>query len=190
MATRTKHDALSARDLILLHMLDFSENSYLKIMELQLFCFLIFVSHVQSQAVLSVLDTHVELSSFNRYVNASANLTSLLSTANNFTLLAPSNTAFDAFLSSQSASVSDDEIEAILTYHLLHGGFPTLSFSDQPQFVASHLTNTSYANVTGGQRLELVSGSNGSPQIVSGNKSVSSITTTVRSSDDKSIEII
>lgn len=148
-------------------------------MDLIFFCFLIFVSQVRSQALLSVLQEHSELSTFNHYVNTSTSLTSLLSTADNVTLLAPSNTAFEEWLSNQSPALSDDQIEASLMYHLIHGVFPAVSFSKRPQFAGSFLTNTSYANVTGGQRVELASGSNGNPQIVSGNQSVSGITTTV-----------
>jgi uncharacterized surface protein with fasciclin (FAS1) repeats len=148
-------------------------------MELLFFCFWIFVSQVQSQALLSVLQEHFELSTFNHYVNASSKLTNLLSSADNVTLLAPSNTAFETWLASQSPALTNDQIEAFLTYHLIHGVFPTVSFSSQPQFAGSFLTNTSYANVTDGQRVEFVSGNGGDPQIVSGNKSVTGIGTAV-----------
>jgi uncharacterized surface protein with fasciclin (FAS1) repeats len=145
-------------------------------MELKFFFLLIFASNTLGQAVLSVLQTHLELSTFNYYVNASSNLTNLLSTANNFTLLAPSNTAFEQWFSSQgNPSLSNDVIEATLMYHLLHGGFPTTSFSNDPQFVPSHLTNATYSNVTGGQRVELVNGPAGRPQFLSNNKTATNI---------------
>lgn len=87
-------------------------------MELKFFFLLIFALNTLGQAVLSVLQTHLELSTFNYYVNASSNLTNLLSSANNFTLLAPSNTAFEEWFSSQgNPSLSDDVIEETLTYH-------------------------------------------------------------------------
>jgi uncharacterized surface protein with fasciclin (FAS1) repeats len=159
-------------------------------MELKAFCFLIFVSQVQSQALLSVLQEHPELSTFNHYVNASTSLTSLLSTVDNVTLLAPSNTAFQAWTSNQSPALSDDQMEASLMYHLVHGVFPAVSFSKRPQFAGSFLTNTSYANVTGGQRVELVSGTSGDPQIVSGNQSVSVITTMVLRFNHNGVEVI
>lgn len=145
-------------------------------MELEFFFLLIFASDILGQAVLSVLQTHLELSTFNFYVNASTNLTNLLSSANNFTLLAPSNTAFEEWFSSQgNPSLSDDVIEATLLYHVLHGGFPSTSFADEPQFVASHLTNSTYSNVTGGQRVELVTGSGGQAEFISDNKTVTTI---------------
>ncbi|KAE9382004.1 FAS1 domain-containing protein [Stipitochalara longipes BDJ] len=146
-------------------------------MELLCFFLFVFISHVQSQALLSVLQQHVELSTFNHYVNSSSALTSLLSSANNITLLAPSNTAFQTWLEDQSPPLSDDQIEALLSYHVLHGVFPTVSLAPKPQFANSFLTNTSYANVTSGQRVELLSTVDGDPQIVSGNKSISGFTT-------------
>jgi uncharacterized surface protein with fasciclin (FAS1) repeats len=108
----------------------------------------------------------------------------------NVTLLAPSNTAFQAWTSNQSPALSDDQMEASLMYHLVHGVFPAVSFSKRPQFAGSFLTNTSYANVTGGQRVELVSGTSGDPQIVSGNQSVSVITTMVLRFNHNGVEVI
>jgi uncharacterized surface protein with fasciclin (FAS1) repeats len=148
-------------------------------MELLLFCLIVLISHVQSQALLYVVQQHVELSTFNHYVNSSSTLTSLLSSANNVTVLAPSNAAFQTWLSNQSPRLSNDQIEALLSYHILHGVFPTVSLSTKPQFTSSFLTNTSYANVTSGQRVELLSTVNGDPQIVSGNKSISGVLTKV-----------
>jgi uncharacterized surface protein with fasciclin (FAS1) repeats len=112
-------------------------------MELQTWCLLIFASHALGQALLSVLETHLELSTLNYYINASTKLSGLLLSANNFTLLAPSNTAFEEWLSSQdNRSLRRDVIDATLTYHLLHGSFPTASFSDEPQFVTTALENS------------------------------------------------
>jgi uncharacterized surface protein with fasciclin (FAS1) repeats len=148
-------------------------------MELLFFCFLIFVSRVHSQALLSVLQNHFELSTFNQFVNNSESLTNLLSSADNVTLFAPSNTAFEAWIPNQSPNLAKDQIEALLMYHLVHGVFPSIEFLNQPQFPKTFLTNTSYANVTGGQRVEIVSSSTGNPEIVSGNKAVSYISTTV-----------
>jgi uncharacterized surface protein with fasciclin (FAS1) repeats len=148
-------------------------------MELLFFCLFIFVSRVRSQALLSVLQNHFELSTFTAYVNKSQVLTNLLSTADNVTLFAPSNAAFSAWAPNQPPNLGKDQVEALLTYHLVHGTFPSLTITNQPQFQETFLSNTSYANVTGGQRVELVSSSGGSPAVVSGNKTLSGITTTV-----------
>jgi uncharacterized surface protein with fasciclin (FAS1) repeats len=134
---------------------------------------------VQSQPLLSVVQQHVELSTFNQYVNSSSTLTSLLSSANDITLLAPSNDAFQTWLENQSPQLSNDQIEAVLIYHVIYGVFPTVSLSTEPQFASSFLTDTQYANVTSGQRVELLSTVDGDPQIVSGNKSISGLSTKV-----------
>jgi len=148
-------------------------------MELVFFFLFIFSSDVLGQAILSVLQTYPQLSEFNSYVNASTNITNLLSSANNFTLLAPSNNAFEDWFSSQTSTPSQDVVEATLLYHLLHGGFPTTSFSNETQFVPSYLTNATYSNVTGGQRVELATGSGGQPELLSNNMTVTTIDTHV-----------
>ncbi len=143
-------------------------------------CFLVSVSSVFGLAVLSVLKTHPELSTLNYHINQSSTFSNLLSSAENFTFLAPSNSAFDDwFSSSGTTDTTPDIIEAFLTYHLLNGGFPTISFQQEPQFVHTTLTDSSYANVTGGQVVEIMS-NNGQAQVVSGNKTVTNIDTLVR----------
>jgi hypothetical protein len=134
--------------------------------------------------LLGVLQTYPELSTLYSYVNgnnnASTNATSLLSNANNFTFLAPSNTAIKNLLASNADALTPDLVNALLQYSLLNGGYPSLSFTNESQFVASNLNNASYANVTGGQAVELVLGADGEPNIVSGNKSISTSPGTVR----------
>ncbi len=137
---------------------------------------LVFVPRVLGQALISALQEHQDtLGTLNYHISNSRVLTQLLSTANNFTFLAPSNDAFDERLASKGSAVpSADEIDATLTYHLLHGGFPTVSFSQEPQFVASNLTDSRFANTTTGQAVELVLANNGA-QFISGNKSISTV---------------
>lgn len=149
-------------------------------MELCLSCLLLLLAtQTFGQNILSVLATHKELTTLNSHLNGSIGLSDLLSTANNFTFLAPSNIAFEAWLG-QSPSLSDDEIESTLMYHFLQGGFPTLEFSPQPQFAITHLDNGTFANVTGGQVVEVVSDSLGTPQFLSGNRTVTTISQPVR----------
>jgi hypothetical protein len=69
---------------------------------------------------------------------------------------------------------------ATLQYSLLQGVYPSLSFSNTSQFVASNLVNSTYTNVTGGQTVELVLSSSGTPQVITGNKTVSTSTLAVR----------
>ncbi len=130
--------------------------------------------------LLSVLQTTAELSTLNSYVNASSSLTSLISSANDFTFLAPSNDAIATFINKSPNVLTPDVLLATLQYSLLQGVYPSLSFSNTSQFVASNLVNSTYTNVTGGQTVELVLSSSGTPQVITGNKTVSTSTLAVR----------
>ncbi|KAF8855939.1 FAS1 domain-containing protein [Acephala macrosclerotiorum] len=130
-------------------------------------------SPIQAITLLQVLRSYSDLSSLSGYVNASANATALLANANNFTFLAASNAAIAKFATQNSNALAEDVLEATLEYALLKGGYPSLSFSQTPQFAATNLVNGSYANVTGGQAMELVLGSSGSLEVISGNKTLS-----------------
>jgi len=129
--------------------------------------------------LIDVLASHPELSTLHGYVNASSSVTSLLASANNFTFLAPTNDAVGKYLSKFPNNLTEDVLEATFQYSLLRGGFPSLSFTNTPQFVATNLVNASYANVTGGQTVELVLGADGNPQVVTGNKSTATSTSVV-----------
>jgi hypothetical protein len=137
-----------------------------------------FVTQVQAITLLQVLQTYSQLSSLSAYVNSSSTSTTLLANANNFTFLAPSNAAIASYLTQNPNVLTQDLLAATLQYALLKGGYPSLSFSDRPIFVESYLSNASYTNVTGGQRMELMSAS-GQADMVSGNKSISTSATAV-----------
>ncbi|CZR61808.1 uncharacterized protein PAC_11705 [Phialocephala subalpina] len=122
------------------------------------------------------LDAIPNLSTLTSYINASAKLTELVTTANNFTFLAPTNAAFQEWFSSTGNQTFGD-IEATLQYHLLNGSYSTVNFNEQPQFISTALNNATYTNVTiapPGQRVELISSASG-PEILSSNKTVSTI---------------
>lgn len=126
--------------------------------------------------LLEVIQTNPELSSLYSYINGSANATSFLANSNNFTFLAPSNEAISALVQSKgNATLTEDLILASIQYGMLKGGFPTLSFSNESQFVSTNLANPSYANVTGGQAVELAVDGDGNPQVVSGNKTSAAV---------------
>ncbi|RDW89774.1 hypothetical protein BP6252_01806 [Coleophoma cylindrospora] len=131
-----------------------------------------------ARSLLDVLQAYPELTTLQKYVNASSTATNLLANANDFTFLAPSNTAIEDLISANPNGLTDDLLQATLQYSLLQGGFPALSITKSPQFVASNLKNASYANVTSGQVVELLEDITGTPQAVTGNKSVSTLTTT------------
>jgi len=73
-------------------------------------------------------------------------------------VLAPSDEAFAKYWDSNKAARNNtDNLEAILTYHVLEGIHANTFLETPPQFIPTLLTNSSYANVTGGQRVEAVS---------------------------------
>jgi hypothetical protein len=126
-----------------------------------------------SVTVFNVLRNTPELSIFNSYVNASSDISNLLSSANGFTLLAPSNDAISTFIGNNPNLSMEELILPTIEYSLLQGVFPSLSFTNESRFVQSHLTNATFANITGGQAIELILSSGGTPQVVTGNKTVS-----------------
>jgi uncharacterized surface protein with fasciclin (FAS1) repeats len=105
-------------------------------------------------------------------------LTNFLASSSDFTLLAPSNNAFTK-LPAGTSNMTDDQFTAMLEYSLLRGGFPKLSLSTANEFVSSHLNNSKYANVTGGQAVGLALDGSDKIQVLSGNKSISTSTETV-----------
>lgn len=131
------------------------------------------------QTILSVLAIQSDLSMLNSFIDSSPEISRLLSTANNFTFLAPSNAAINTWLAAPGTnSLSTDDIEALITYHLLHGTFPVASFSQVPQFPNSNLNNNTFENVTNGQAVELLQTPNG-PAIISGSGTMSTIARSV-----------
>jgi uncharacterized surface protein with fasciclin (FAS1) repeats len=130
-------------------------------------------SHGWAITLLQVLQTYPQLSALNALVNSSANATALLANSNNFTFLAPSNTAISNFNSQNPGLLNSTLLLPTIQYGLLKGGYPTLSITSSPQFIQSNLSGPAYANVTGGQVVQLVTGSDGTPEFVSGNRSIS-----------------
>jgi hypothetical protein len=94
--------------------------------------------------------------------------------ASNFTLLAPTDAAISTWLSS---NLSQADVEAVLLYHLLDGRHPIASISNSSMVIPSALTNQTYANITGGQRVEV--SNTGIVEFQSDAKAVSKIITGV-----------
>ncbi|EXJ82816.1 hypothetical protein A1O3_06631 [Capronia epimyces CBS 606.96] len=89
------------------------------------------------------------------------------------TVLAPNDQAIAAFVTNNPNITSDDgAVRALLQYHLANGTHPSATFGLQPLFAHTLLNNASYANVTGGQVIEITTDS-GKPAVVSGVKAVS-----------------
>ncbi|KAJ4382077.1 hypothetical protein N0V86_002405 [Didymella sp. IMI 355093] len=81
-----------------------------------------------------------------------------LSSAQNITILAPSNEAFAAIGNEtvQALASNTGLLTALLQYHVLNGTYLSSAITNQSAFVPTLLTNELFTNVTGGQVVEAV----------------------------------
>lgn len=81
-----------------------------------------------------------------------------LSSAQNITILAPSNEAFASVGNETLGALTSNEglLTALLQYHVLNGTILSSAITNQSQFVPTLLTNELFTNVTGGQVVEAV----------------------------------
>jgi hypothetical protein len=98
-----------------------------------------------------ILSSYSQLSRLSTLVESLPLLVQQFNSADNFTFLAPTNDAISSWLTTNR---SMDYIQAALQYHLLNGTYPSASISSTPIFIPTALTNPSYCNVTGGQRVK------------------------------------
>ena len=134
-----------------------------------------------SQNLTSVLGSTPELSNLTALLTSvTPDLAATLSTASNITILAPSNDAIGAFLSSNASSAlanNTDYISALLQYHVLQGIIPASAITDTATFPQTLANSSSgLVNVTGGQVVEAVTG-DGDVLIFSGLLQGSTVTT-------------
>lgn len=97
-------------------------------------------------------------------------VSSLGNMTGNITLLAPSNNALNALLTSpggQTLASNQAALTALLSYHVLKGSFPAAAFNGTPAFAPTTLGNGTYSHVSGGQRVEGLA-TNGTVYIYSG----------------------
>lgn len=113
-----------------------------------------------------------------------SDVTRRLNDARNVTILAPSNQALSAFLGNTATArrIRDDPglVAAVIQYHVLNGTYYASNLtqnSDKATFIPTHLTNETYTNVTGGQRVEALS-SNGNVTFLSALKESANVTQT------------
>ncbi|KAJ4322800.1 hypothetical protein N0V94_002180 [Neodidymelliopsis sp. IMI 364377] len=105
-----------------------------------------------------------------------AQLVESLSSAQNVTILAPSNEAFASVGNEtlQALTANDGLLTALLQYHVLNGTFLSTAITNQSTFVPTLLNNELFTNVTGGQVVEAVT-SGGNVTFFSGLLSNSSV---------------
>lgn len=129
--------------------------------------------------MLDVLKNYPDLSSISSLIATSPAATKLLSSAQGFTFLAPSNNAIAVFNKQDRNFTVPGLLEAVVQYSLLQGVYSVLSFSATPVFAASNLNNLTLTNVTGGQVVELLADSRGKPTIITGNTTLTTTSSTV-----------
>ncbi|KAF3352964.1 Aldehyde dehydrogenase [Verticillium dahliae VDG1] len=131
------------------------------------------------QQLAQLLSQTPELSTLNSLLATVPQVGQMLSTANGITILAPSNQAFDKFMRDHpdQAQMSNNPqaVTALLQYHVVMGMVMSNQLSAQPVF-GQTLLNAPFANVTGGQRVELSLVDNRA-MILSGYKQMSMVTT-------------
>jgi uncharacterized surface protein with fasciclin (FAS1) repeats len=112
-----------------------------------------------------------------------AQLVESLSSAQNVTILAPSNEAFASVGNEtlQALTANDGLLTALLQYHVLNGTFLSTAITNQSTFVPTLLNNELFTNVTGGQVVEAVT-SGGNVTFFSGLLSNSSVSQAVSTS--------
>ncbi|KAI1336371.1 FAS1 domain-containing protein [Xylariaceae sp. FL0016] len=109
------------------------------------------------QSLQQVLSSQSQLASLNTILGLNPSVMGSFNNLQNVTVLAPDNNALEAVLNntdSASLFTNSDYITSLLQYHILNGSYPASSFGNSSMFIPTHLTNTTYTNVTGGQRVE------------------------------------
>lgn len=117
---------------------------------------LISAQETGTQNLTTVLTSAPNLSNLTSIVSSMPMLLDALVNANNITILAPSDAAFMELMNSPMGSALNDTglVTALLQYHVLQGVIMAKDITATPAFVPTLLSNTSYANVTGGQVVE------------------------------------
>jgi uncharacterized surface protein with fasciclin (FAS1) repeats len=134
------------------------------------------------QDLATTLSNTPELANLTSILQSQPALVEALSQAQDITILAPSNNAFEQLLSTEegkAVAADPGALAALLTYHVLNGTFRAADITETPAFVPTLLTNTTYTNVTGGQVVKAVAdGEN--VRFFSGLFGNSTVTTAVR----------
>ena len=130
-------------------------------LRLSMLCCLLLAAWAQAESLTDTLKANKNLSQFatllmEQYRPLYANL----SYSRDVTLLLPNDGAFEkipystlgtAFMNNES-----DIVRSVLEYHVLSGRHPASSFNSSFQFGTTWLSNNSYTNVTGGQKVGVV----------------------------------
>ncbi|KAJ2988158.1 hypothetical protein NUW58_g4121 [Xylaria curta] len=103
------------------------------------------------------------LSSLNSLLQMNPQFLQSVGNAQNVTFLAPNNNAIDSFMNNTNSSSpisSPGDLAALLNYHFLNGTYYPSNIGNTSQFIPTLLTNSSYTNLTDGQRVECLNDNN------------------------------
>lgn len=104
-----------------------------------------------AQSLNSLLGSVDSLQTLAGVLKTQPDILSTLSTADNVTILAPSNAAFGAFMKTPMAMMANNStIKALLSYHVLNGVYRSRDFMEMPHFLPTMLMDQRFANFTMG----------------------------------------
>lgn len=98
-----------------------------------------------------------QLSTFFTLLNRTSDLYNRIAQGG-VTVLAPTNDAFNALWPNGPNNSSKEQIDALLSYHVLQGVHSSVSLDNSPSFLPTLLQDEAYTNITGGQVVESVPG--------------------------------
>jgi len=112
----------------------------------------------QTPTLAQALNSTAELSQLASVLGLVPGVVTALSSAQNITILAPSNSAFGQVPNAtlQTLTSNPGMLTALLQYHVLTGAIPASAITNTSTFVPTLLTNATYTNVTGGQRVKAI----------------------------------
>lgn len=119
------------------------------------------------------------LSTLTSFLQSEETIYEVFNNAKDVTLLAPSNDALAKLNNSPIVNqlLADPQfLTAFLSYHVLNGTFYASNLTAEPtQFIPTLLDLNGYSNVTGGQRLQVKTDGNGGVTFVSGDGTISAV---------------
>ncbi|KAI0490240.1 FAS1 domain-containing protein [Xylaria cf. heliscus] len=135
-------------------------------------------SNVRAQHASSLTDTlgsqNSSLSILNSLLQQYPQFLQSVGNASNVTFLAPNNDALNAAMNGPAPA----DLQSLFSYHILNGTYYP-SRSRNTQFIPTWLTNTSYTNETGGQRVEWLSDNNNVTLISALRQNVSAVANSI-----------
>ncbi|KAK4194551.1 hypothetical protein QBC40DRAFT_238368 [Triangularia verruculosa] len=137
-------------------------------------------AYVSAQSITTILtQNNATLSTLTSLLQLVPDVVQILTTAQNVTIFAPSDAAFANLMSRNPRSAelmrNPRALAGVLQYHVLQGKLLSTDFSATPKF-PSTLLSTPFANVTGGQKVQLTLVNN-TARVFSGYKQMASVVT-------------